>query len=64
VIDSVEIRKDSAMVHLTLRDREHVHREVYDLARRDDLWYVVTVRMDRILRLHEARRRPPRTRIR
>ena len=50
--DSVRLRGDSAQVFLTLRDGEHTHREVMHLIRRDGQWHVVTVSIDRILRLH------------
>jgi hypothetical protein len=51
-VDSIVVASDSARVHLTLRDREHVHRETYVLIRRDLVWHVIELKIDRILRLH------------
>ena len=52
VVDSLSISADSAVAYLTLRDREHAHREVYTLVRREDRWHVIRGRINAILRLH------------
>ncbi len=55
-VDSVVIWADSATAYLTLRYREHVHRELFRLVRRDNIWHVISLQIDRILRLHQLRR--------
>ena len=55
VVDSVTLHTDSATVYMTLRDQEHVHREIYYLLSRDERWHVIRAQVDRILRLRELR---------
>ena len=55
VVDSVTLLADSATVYMTLRDQEHVHREIYYLLLRDERWHVVRAQVDRILRLRQIR---------